>query len=156
MKPRIAGAVTALLAIAALGIAYFAQFVLLLVPCELCLWERWPYRIVILFGVLATLSPQRAGRFFLLLAAITLFAGAGIAFFHGGVEFHWWNSPLPECNGMLTPGAPLPATPARPCDAPVFLIPFLPISMAMMDFCGALAFALVLSAYVSRKPRRFR
>jgi hypothetical protein len=71
-----------------------------------------------------------------------------------GVEFHWWQSPLPECNGILTPGAPLPMTPAKPCDEPTFLIPGLPVSMAAMDLLYALTFALVLLGYIWRYRRR--
>ena len=81
-----------------------------------------------------------------------LLVGAGIAFLHVGVEFHWWDSPLPECNGMLTPGAPLPMVPDRPCDAPVFLIPGLPVSMSAMDFLFG-AFAVLLFVWVLRGAR---
>jgi disulfide bond formation protein DsbB len=151
---RIAGAVTALAALAALGVAYYAQDFLNLFPCPLCLWERWPYRIVVLLGILAVISPRWAARILLSLAVLALLAGAAISFVHVGVEFHWWQSPLPECNGILTPGAPLPMTPAKPCDAPSFLIPDLPVSMAAMDLLYALAFAFVLAIYLIRKPRR--
>ena len=42
--------------------------------------------------------------------------------------------------------ANLPATPAKPCDAPNFLVPGLPISFTTMDFLYALAcFVLVLA-----------
>jgi disulfide bond formation protein DsbB len=140
---------------AALGVAYWAQDFLLLVPCPLCLLERWPYRAVIVLGVLAALA-RPAARPLLGLAFLALLAAAGLAFLHVGVEFHWWKSPLPECNGILTPGAPLPATPARPCDEPTFLIPGLPISMAAMNFLYAAAFAFLLLAYVVRKPRRVK
>jgi disulfide bond formation protein DsbB len=153
---RLAGAITALTALAALAVAYVAQYVLLLMPCELCLWERWPYRIVAALGVLAALLPRRPARAVLGLAALALLAGAGIAGLHVGVEFGWWNSPLPECNGILVPGAPLPAIPARPCDEPVYLIPHLPVSMAFMDMLYAAAFAFALSLYVLRRQRRFR
>jgi disulfide bond formation protein DsbB len=156
MTHRMTGTLTAIAALAALGVAYFAQYVLLLSPCELCLWERWPYRIVTVLGVLAALLPRRAARVVLALAALVLLGDVGIAGLHVGVEFKWWNSPLPECNGILTPGAALPAIPATPCDSPVFLIPRLPVSMAMMDLCAALVFALVLLAYVMKKPRRFK
>ena len=152
---RIAALLVVLAGLVALGTAYFAQYVLLLVPCELCLWERWPYRIVIALGIIAALLPRKRGRVVLGLAALAFLADVGIAFFHVGVEFHWWLSPLPECNGILTPGAPLPATPGRPCDAPVYLIPHLPVSMAAMDFLAALVLFLLLTAYLLRKPKRF-
>ncbi len=153
--PRTAGLLVALGALAALAVAYWAQDFLRLVPCPLCLLERWPYRIVIALGLLAAVI-RPAARPLLGLAALTLLAAAALAFLHVGVEFHWWKSPLPECNGILRPGAPLPMTPAKPCDEPTFLIPFLPISMAAMNFLYATAFAFLLLAYVARKPRRFR
>ncbi len=148
------GVVAAAFAAAALVTAYYAQFILLLVPCELCLWERWPYRFIIALGIIAAIAPRRPGRFVLALAALVALAGAGIAALHVGVEFHWWNSPLPECNGMLTPGAPLPMFPARPCDEPVYLIPRLPVSMAMMDLVFELAFAFAVLTYVMQQQRR--
>ncbi len=150
------GAAVALAGVVALGIAYFAQYVLLLVPCELCLWERWPYRILIALGILACLLPRRPSQFALALAVLVALAGAGVAALHVGVEFHWWNSPLPECNGMLTPGAPLPMIPARPCDEPVYLIPQLPVSMAMMDLVFALTFAFVVGTYLLQQQRRLK
>lgn len=156
MKHRLAGIFTVLAAALILGTAYFAQYVLLLAPCELCLWERWPYRIVAMLGILASLSRPANARVILGIAVLVLLAGAAIAAIHVGVERHWWPSPAPECNAHFTPGAPLPAHPALPCDAPVYLFPMIPVSMALMDFCAALAFALALGAYVSRRKRRFR
>jgi disulfide bond formation protein DsbB len=88
------------------------------------------------------------------LAVLAMLADIGIAGTHVGVEFGWWASPLPECNGALTPGAPLPMFPAIPCDKPVYLVHGLPLSMAQMDFCAALAFTILLTAYVWRAVRR--
>lgn len=157
MKFRLPGLVTLIIAAAALGLAYFAQFGLGLVPCELCLWERWPYRIVILLGVLALLAGRRGGRWLVALAGLVMLADVFIAGLHVGVEFGWWPSPLPECNGMLTAGAALPLTPAVPCDRPVYLIHGLPISMAQMDFIGAILFTLLLFIMAARWPnRRFK
>jgi len=151
---RLACLATALAALAALGVAYYVQDFMLLFPCPLCLWERWPYRIVILLGIIAAFSPWFLARAILLLAVLALLACAAIAFIHVGVEIHWWQSPLPECNGILTPGAPLPMTPAKPCDEPTFLIPGLPVSMAAMDLLYALTFALVLLGYILRYRRQ--
>ena len=156
MDNRLAGLLTSGMALAALCVAYFAQYVLLMTPCELCLWERWPYRIVVVLGLLGAMSRPRTTREFLGLAGLTMFADMFISGLHVGVEFGWWPSPLPECNGGLTPGAPLPMLPATPCDRPVYLIHGLPFSMAEMDFCFAALFAAVLLVYaVRRKNRRF-
>jgi disulfide bond formation protein DsbB len=156
MNHRSAGLLTALGGLAALGVAYGAQYFEGLAPCPLCLWERWPYRVVIVLGVLAALSRPATARVILGIAAAALLAAAALGFLHAGVEFHWWPSPLPECNGILRPGAPLPMIPAKPCDSPSFLVPGLPVSMAVMNFIYATAFALVVMAQVMRKPRRFK
>ncbi len=155
MNHRLVALMVMLGGLVALAIAYWAQFILLLVPCPLCLWERWPYRVVIVIGLIALLCRAPTGRFLLGLGVVMLLVGAMIAALHVGVEWHLWPSPLPECNGILTPGAPLPMTPAKPCDEPTYLIPGLPISMAMMDLIYELGLALLITSYVSRKPRRF-
>ena len=157
MGTRLAGALTAAAALAALGVAYFAQYVLLLTPCELCLWERWPYRVVAVLGLLSAMGRPRTARLLLGLAGLVMLADVLIAGLHVGVEFNWWPSPLPECNGALTPGAALPMVPATPCDRPVHLIHWLPVSMAQMDLAAAALFAAALLVYAAhKKTRRFR
>jgi disulfide bond formation protein DsbB len=145
------------LGLVALGTAFGAQDLLGMAPCELCLWERWPYRLLVLLGLVALCVPPRPRRALLWLAVLTLLCGAGIGFLHVGVEQHWWPSPLPECSASnLFAGsisslvASLPSAPAKPCDAPNFLIPGLPISFATMDFILAAVCAVGLGAYLSR------
>jgi disulfide bond formation protein DsbB len=140
-------------ALAALGVAYFAQFQMALVPCPLCLLERWPYRAIIGLGLLAFLLPQLGARPLLWLIVLVLLAEAALAFIHVGVEFHWWASPLPECNGILIPGAPLPMTPSKPCDQATFLLPGLPLSMAAMNLLYALVFAAGLAISILHNGR---
>ncbi|MDE8348471.1 MAG: disulfide bond formation protein B [Acidocella sp.] len=140
---------------AALALAYWAQYGAGLVPCPLCLWERWPYRIMVALGAFALLSRPPTGRFVLGLAALTMLGGAVIASVHVGVEMNLWRSPLPECNGNFISGMALPMTPAIPCDKPVYIIPGLPVSMALMDLFYELLLALLTIIYLSRKPRRF-
>ncbi|HQT63758.1 MAG: hypothetical protein B7Z75_01920 [Acidocella sp. 20-57-95] len=155
MNHRLVALLLVLGGLAALVVAYWAQFILLLMPCPLCLWERWPYRVAIALGLIAMLCRPPTGRLILNFAVVALLAGVLIAGLHVGVEWQFWPSPLPECNGILTPGAPLPLTPAKPCDEATYLIPGLPISMAMMDLIYALGLALLVVTYISRKPRRF-
>ena len=154
MNFRLAGVITAAVAAAALGVAYFAQYRLHYVPCELCLWERWPYRVVIVLGLLALLSGGGFARVLVALAGVIMLAGTAISGLHVGVEFGWWPSPLPECNGQLTPGAALPLTPSVPCDRPVHLIAGFPMSMAQMDFCGSIVFVALLFWMAARPPGR--
>src|SRR5579875_3281802 len=106
---------------AALALAYGSQRFLGLAPCELCLWERWPYRIVLVLGLLALILPQSGRRWLLWLAALAFLTNVGISCLHVGVEEGWWPSPLPECSASnLVTGnlsqlmQNLPARPAKP------------------------------------------
>ena len=47
--------------------------------------------------------------------------------------------------------ARMPATPAKPCDDPTFLIPGLPVSMAMMNLLASLAFAAGIARAATRR-----
>ena len=152
-----------LAAAAALGVALGSEHWGGLVPCALCLLERWPYRIVIGLGLLALVLPRRAGRAVLMLAVLALLAGAVLAGVHVGVEWGWWPSPLPECAAPhFVPGtiaqrlAAMPARPSKPCDAPTYLIPWLPVSMTAMNLIYALVSAVILGASLPDGRRRRR
>lgn len=154
MAARITGLITACIAALALGLAYFAQYSLHLVPCALCLLERWPYRTTFVLGVFALLLGGRVARWLVGLAGVAMLVNVGISGLHMGVEWHWWVSPFPECNGVLTPGAALPMMPSVACDRGVYLLSWLPVSMAQMDFIGSLCFTILLffMALRSRRP----
>jgi disulfide bond formation protein DsbB len=151
------------LALMALAVAYGAQIGLGMAPCELCFWERWPYRIALALGVLALLFPGGLGRLLLWLAALAFLADVGIAGLHVGVEQGWWPSPFPACSAanifkgnLSSLMANLPATPAKPCDAPNFLIPGLPLSFTTMDFLYALICFVLVTGILGAAPRRRR
>lgn len=86
--------------VAALGGAYGSQYLGGLRPCELCLWQRWPWWVAATLGLLAILARRRPAvqAALLLLAVLAVFTGAGIAVFHVGVEQHWWPG-LASCGG---------------------------------------------------------
>lgn len=141
---------------AALGAAFASEWGLGLVPCALCLWERWPYRVAIALGAVA-LAWARGRRALLGLMALALLVGAGLGAVHVGVEFGWWPSPLPECAApALGHGtaaerlARMPLFPAKPCDQPTYLLPGVPVSMAMANLLLALALAAYLAISAAR------
>jgi disulfide bond formation protein DsbB len=161
LAPRNLAVLAALGAAAALGVAYISEIWGELVPCALCLVERWPYRIVIVLGLLAAIAPPGMARPLLLLAIACLLADAAIAAVHVGVEFKWWPSPLPECAAPHFSGgsiadrlASMPSRPSKPCDDPTFLIPAIPLSMAAMNMLFALAFSAVLAMSLSGRRNR--
>ena len=76
----------------ALGMALISQYVFGLHPCVLCIYQRWPYVIAIILGILVMMFKNnvKASALFVGLSSLTFFANSAIAFFHSGVERHWW------------------------------------------------------------------
>lgn len=106
----------------ALAMAYVAQFGFGLEPCVLCLYQRIPYAVVAILGFTAMRRSDWLVPI-LGLAAGVFFIGAGLAFYHIGVEQHWWASAA-GCTGNtlsanVTPAdllKSLQAPPPKPCD----------------------------------------
>jgi disulfide bond formation protein DsbB len=153
------GLAAAIAAAAALVVAQASERWGGLVPCALCLVERWPYRIAIVLGLVAALLPPKTARLALGLLALVMLAGAALGVIHVGVEWHFWPSPLPECAAPVFSGgsiaerlAHMPAAPAKPCDDPTYLIPGLKLSMAAMNLIFAAIFAAVTGWIAIRRP----
>lgn len=145
----------------ALFVGYALETWAELVPCALCLLERWPYRIVVGLGLAAAALPRRWTRPLLALAVLALLFDAATGFVHVGVEFKWWPSPLPECAAPRFSGgtiaerlAAMPARPSKPCDEPTFPIPGVPISLAGWNMLYALTFAAGLAISLYERQRR--
>ncbi len=152
----------ALAAAAALAVAHGSEIWGGLPPCELCLWQRWPYRLAAVLGVLAALAPSRFTRLLVMAMTVTILADAAAAMVHVGVEFGWWPSPLPACSApkfsaagsIADRFAAMPVRPSKACDEPTFLIPGIPLSMAAMNLLYALMFAALLMVALVRAERR--
>ena len=128
-----------------------------LAPCELCLWQRWPYWVAAGLTALALALPRHAG-ILLALAGLAALASGFLGGFHLGVEQGFWPSPLAGCKAATAGGAmsiedmlkSLAPIPNKPCDAPAFLISGLPISMAAMN----MMYGLGLGALALRFARK--
>lgn len=82
-----------------LGAAMMSQYVGGLHPCVMCIWQRWPHAIAIALALITLLIGARlASLWALRLSALSLIVGAGIGFFHVGVEQDWWEGPS-TCSG---------------------------------------------------------
>ncbi len=93
-----------ILAVSVLSLAtvYVAQYGFDLEPCILCLYQRVPFAVA---GGLALLGMIWRGRLLTIasLAGVAFLVGSGIAFYHTGVEQHWWASAT-GCSGNLPQG----------------------------------------------------
>lgn len=97
--------------------AFAFQYIGGLVPCVLCLYQRWPHAAAVLIGLLGL---KIGGRVLPLLGALAAATSAAIGVFHVGVEQKWWEG-LATCtvdtlsgvsgadllNTDLTVGAPV-------------------------------------------------
>lgn len=147
-------------AIAALVFAYTAQYGFGLLPCELCLWQRYPYGIIIMLGIVLLLLRRKEE---LLLPGIALMAlgyaaDTGIAIYHSGVERDIFEG-LSGCSGQLPDDMSLDAlknsilaAPAVRCDEPMGVV--LGLSMANWNVLYALAwtaYALIILLKLRKK-----
>jgi len=145
-------------ALAALCIAWIAQYGFGLAPCELCYWQRYGYWAAIALGILAILQPARTARrtLALWLLGLAFLATAGVALFHVGVEQQWWKG-LDTCTGQIGAGMSaedfanaIENAPIVRCDEPAWTL--FGISMAGYN----LLYALALAIFVFRGALRSR
>ena len=122
------GAISASLYAGALGFQYVGG----LMPCSLCLWQRWPHIIIVLLAVIALFV--RMPRLVLKAIAITAATSVILAAYHAGVEWQLWSGPG-GCTASLTNSGDLTsltnsllATPVIRCDEVAWS--FLGLSMA--------------------------
>jgi disulfide bond formation protein DsbB len=72
-----------------------------LVPCALCLQQRWPYYIAIPILIVCGLargSAPASSAPLLALVGLIFLVGAGLGAYHAGVEYKWWAGPS-GCGG---------------------------------------------------------
>lgn len=84
---------TILLAIAAisiglLGIALYLQFFENMLPCPLCVMQRYAFSAIAVICLVTALLPRAAAKAGALLAALASLAGAGVAGWHIYVKAH--------------------------------------------------------------------
>jgi disulfide bond formation protein DsbB len=89
-----------LMSVAVLGGAYIFQYGFGYAPCELCYYQRYPYMGTIIasaIGILAQKGLINLDRsliiYLLLLCAVLFVVNSGIAAYHSGVEYKWWQGP---------------------------------------------------------------
>src|SRR5439155_10343642 len=77
-----------------LGAALLSQYWGGLAPCELCLLQRWPWAAAIAISLVALVAGSRPVLPWVALGLAVVFAlSAAFAFYHVGVEQHWFAGP---------------------------------------------------------------
>ena len=143
--------------VCALAVAYSAEVALSLETCVLCLYQRVPYVLAGVLGLAALLVPRGRLRAAAAVAAGGAFlTGAGIAFYHVGVEQHWWVSAV-SCSGDLSQGLKIQhlqqqllKKPPKACDDVDWML--FGVSMATYNVAASLIFG-VASFWGARQLR---
>jgi len=138
----------------ALGIVLYLEHILKLAPCEICLLERWPWRVLILIGAVTAFAlPRRYAKYGILVGLMCLSVSLGLSALHIGVEHKWWASPFASCRAPSFHGgsfkdwmAAMPVRPNKPCDAPDFVWK-LPLSVT--EFGGVYALLCFIVSLLS-------
>jgi len=71
----------------ALLLAYISQYFFGLKPCELCLWQRKPYFIIIFLAIFGLFfKNSKIQKIIIALCCLAIISSIAIAFYHVGVE----------------------------------------------------------------------
>lgn len=95
----------AVIAAATLAGAWFFQLVLEIMPCPLCLEQRYAYYLAVPLGALVAVAAARGASRPVLLAGLAILglaalANAGLGGYHAGVEWGFWPGPT-DCTGPM-------------------------------------------------------
>ena len=94
-----------IIAAATLAGAWFFQLVLDILPCPLCLEQRYAYYLAVPLGALVAIAAARGAPRPLLLAGLAILAlaalgNAGLGTYHAGVEWQFFQGPT-DCTGPV-------------------------------------------------------
>lgn len=108
-RPLVLAAIVVLIAgIATIGGAWGLQIFADIVPCPLCLQQRWVYYLglpltALALGWLLTAASTGVPRILLGMTALLFIGGAVLGAYHSGVEWGWWAGPTGCATGAGAP-----------------------------------------------------
>ena len=160
-NPLISLGLIMLASLCALSAAFIAEKIFGLEPCNLCIYQRYPFALGIILGGLgiALYKNKTIARALLALCGLNFLVNSAIAFYHTGVEQKWWESALEGCtvpifkeNGK-TLLENLMGTPVGSCSVIPWQDPLLNLSMANYNiiFCFGLFLFCALSYICVKK-----
>ncbi len=159
-----------LISFAALATAFISEGFLGLEPCQLCIYQRIPYAVALVLGAIGAFAGYKGylggviqggiERIFLVLISLDFLVNSGIAFFHTGVERHWWES-TESCklevfeNDSQSFIENILSKPGGRCDQIPWADPVLGLSMANYNviICMALSVLCLVSFIITGKSK---
>jgi disulfide bond formation protein DsbB len=142
-----------------LGATLASQYWGGLAPCELCLLQRWPWRAAIAISLIALLVGKRPALPWLaLLLALVYTVSVAFAFYHVGVEQHWFAGPSACTTGAIGTTTleqlerQLEGTQAVMCDKIQWSL--FGVSLAGWNLLASFVMAVICSTVFARTRRR--
>jgi disulfide bond formation protein DsbB len=144
-----------------LGAALSSQYWGGLVPCELCILQRWPWAVAITISIVALfVAHDPSLRWVALVLGLVFLVGTGFAFYHLGVEQHWFAGPS-ACTSSTAAPTTFEEMRQRILDAQVVRCDavqwsFYGVSMAGWNLLASLAMTVICAAvfWYARLVRR--
>ena len=143
--------------------AFLSEIFLGLEPCVLCIYQRWPFVIAIILGLLGLGLKDNRIYSALIGGALTLtfLSNAGIALYHTGVEQKWWLSSVGGCtvpnfgdNANQTWLENIMSAPSKSCDVIAWQDPVLGLSMANYNVALCLGMAILCAIHMLIKLKQ--
>lgn len=140
----------------ALSFAYISQYFFDMKPCQLCIYERWPFFFILGISVFAFFLREKLQKLAIFLAMFLLFINCLLALYHVGVEKKIFRisesctSKLENYNSIEELEKALMQEPLARCDEPQFF--FLGLSMAAWN--AAYCASLIMILFMLMKLRR--
>ncbi len=137
------------------GTALASQYIGGLEPCDICLFERWPYyTAIVIAGLGAMLAPPSSHKSILWLMVLLFAASTVLGLYHVAIEHHWIDGPT-ACTGGLKASSPeallkalMEKQPVQ-CDAPQWS--FMGITLAGLNMIASAILAVFAFWSVKRR-----
>ena len=91
LKINLFNKILAIIVFASVFFSFFLEFFLNLIPCKLCLYQRYLWLFLLLACIL-NLKQSRESRYIEIIITITLCAIITLSFYHSGIEFGFFNN----------------------------------------------------------------
>jgi len=116
-----------------LSFSFFSQYILDIMPCHMCVLERWPYIFILFFTLILSIKPHLS-KPMLKLMILSILASLLLSFYHMGIEYAWWAG-SEKCSGGTFVGSTaeelaafLETVPVRRCDQSSKILGIIPFS----------------------------
>lgn len=155
--------IIALACFTALAAAFIAEGLLGLEPCKLCIYQRYPFALGLCLGLIGIALRKNTMTSIILLIICALgFLGNSItAFYHSGVELHWWVSAVDGCTVIFEDESEsksllenIMSAPMGSCSEIPWADPIFGLSMANYNipFCiGLFLFCIIGAGCIKKK-----